>query len=103
MSTYLKDPSAMPALLNFDGSGYANGAFMLALSNWVLAANAYMNPWIHLQTESQNYDAVENNTDLIVESRITDLFERKGHEFVDVDVDVYRKKNSHVGDAPGDL
>ncbi|MFT7685796.1 MAG: hypothetical protein ACI9FB_001141 [Candidatus Azotimanducaceae bacterium] len=98
MSTYLKDASAMPALHNFssdvEDGAYANGSFMLGLSNWVLAGNAYMNPWIHLQTESRYFAAVTNNTDLIVECNIEDLFEKKGHEFVDLKVNVFDKNSA---------
>ena len=98
MFTYLKDSSTMPILHNFspdivDGA-YANGSYLLGLSNWVLAGNAYMNPWIHLQTESQYYSAVSNNTDLIVECHIEDLFSKKGHEFVDLHVNVFDKDTS---------
>ena len=48
-----------------------------------------MNPWIHLETESQFFAPVERDTNLIVESSIADLFARKGHEFVDLDVAVF--------------
>ncbi len=89
MSTYLKDPAAMPTLHNFNARACANAAFMLGLSNWALAGNAYMNPWIHLQTDSQNYAIVEEGTQLTVECDIRDLFAKKGHEFVDLNVDVY--------------
>lgn len=94
MATYLKDRQTMPNVHNFSGSAYANAAFMLSLSNWVLAGNAYMNPWIHLQTESQNYAVVENNTELHVECDIRDLFEKKGHQFVDLNVDVYNRETT---------
>ena len=98
MSTYLIDPSSMPELHNFSSSikddTYANGSYLLSLSNWILAGNAYMNPWIHLQTESQYYSAVPNNTDLIVECNIEDLYEKKGHEFVDLRVNAFNKKTS---------
>jgi hypothetical protein len=96
MSTYLSDSSMMPALHNFSSATepYANGSYLLSLSNWVLAGNAYMNPWIHLQTESQYYSAVPNNTDLIVECEIEDLYEKKGHEFVDLSVNAFNKKTS---------
>ena len=48
-----------------------------------------MNPWIHVQTDSQNYAIVEDDTMLTVECDIRDLFEKKGHEFIDLNVDVY--------------
>lgn len=89
MVLYLRDSQKMPELLRFDGGAYANTSYMLGLTNWVLAGNAYMNPWIHLQTESQNFTAVPNGSDLICECAITDLFEKKQHKFVDVVVDIY--------------
>ncbi|MDP6027129.1 MAG: hypothetical protein QF715_01425 [Pseudomonadales bacterium] len=89
MATYLEDSSKMPEIHRFNGDGYANAAFLLGLTNWVLAGNAYMNPWIHLQTESQNYVIVKNDTELAVECDIEDLFSKKGHEFVDLNVAVY--------------
>ena len=89
MATYLKEPETMPTLHNFHGQAYANAAYMLGLTNWVLAGNAYMNPWIHLQTDSQHYSIVQNDTNLIVECSVHDLFNKKGHEFVDLNVEVY--------------
>ncbi len=89
MATYLKDRSQMLPLHRFDGGGYANAAYMLSLTNWVLAGNTYMNPWVHVQTESQFFAPVPAGSDLIVECAVKDLFERKGHEFVDVKVDAY--------------
>lgn len=94
MATYLKDRSQMPALHNFKNRGFANAAFMLGMTNWVLAGNAYMNPWIHLQTDSRNFTPVENGTELVVECDIRDLFEKKGHEFVDLNVDIYTRETS---------
>jgi hypothetical protein len=94
MSTYLKDAGSMPALHNFNGAGYANGAFMLSLTNWVLAGNAYMNPWLHLQVDWQNYAPVADNTLLVAECDIRELYQKKGHEFVDLNVDVYLQETA---------
>jgi hypothetical protein len=86
---YLRNTSEMPALLRPDGGGCANTAFLLGLTNWALAGNVRMEAWLHLQTESQNYRPVQRGSELVVESAIADLFEKKGHEFVDVDVAAY--------------
>ncbi len=88
MTRYLRDPSAMAPV--FRDEGFANPSFVLGLTNWVLAGNVRMSPWLHLETESQHYRAVAPDTALVVEAAIADLFEKKGHEFVDVNVDVYR-------------
>ena len=74
----------MPRLLRAEAEGYANPAFVLGMSNWALAANVRMSPWLHLQTEHQNFAAIPPGSELVVEQRIVDLFEKKGHEFVDV-------------------
>jgi len=86
---YLRNASEMPKLLRSDGGGYANTAFILGLTNWALAGNVRMEAWLHLQTESQNHRPIPRNSELVVESAIADLFEKKGHEFVDVDVAAY--------------
>lgn len=90
MVGYLRDASRMPELLRHDGDGYANTAFLLGLTNWALAANVRMDAWLHLQTDSQSFRPVPRESELVVESAIANLFARKGHEFVDLDVAAYR-------------
>lgn len=87
ITRYLQDPEQMPDC--FSKRGFANPAFVLGLTNWALAGNVRMSPWLHLQTESQNYRAIAADTELIVESVIADLFEKKGHEFIDVDMNIF--------------
>jgi hypothetical protein len=89
MVGYLRDTSEMPKLLRYDGGGYANTAFVLGLTNWALAGNVKMGAWLHLQVESQNHRSIPRDSELVVESAIADLFEKKGHEFVDLDVAAY--------------
>ena len=86
ITTYLKDPAQMPRILRPTADGYANPAFVLGMTNWALAANVRMSPWLHLQTEHQNHAAIPPGSELVVEQRVADLFEKKGHEFVDVDL-----------------
>jgi hypothetical protein len=87
ITRYLRDPDGMPNC--FSKLGFANPAFVLGLTNWALAANVRMSPWLHLQTDSQNYRPIAANTELVVESVISDLFEKKGHEFIDVDMNIF--------------
>ena len=51
-----------------------------------------MNPWIHLQTSSQNYQALPFNSSVISEIQVNDIFEKKGHEFVNVEVNLFKKE-----------
>jgi hypothetical protein len=87
--SYLRDAAGMPEPLRVDGGGYANPANTLGITNWVLAGNVKISPWLHLQTDSQNYAPIPLGSELIAESTIGNLFEKKGHEFVDLDVAVY--------------
>jgi hypothetical protein len=87
ITRYLRDPAAMAPV--FAGEGLARPAFLLGLTNWALAGNVRMSPWLHLETDSRCFRAIAPGTELVVESTIADLFEKKGHEFVDVDVAVF--------------
>ena len=89
-ASYLRDPAQMAPIHQFGNQGFANGAFLLGTTNWVLSNNTYMNPWVHLQTDSQYFVPVADGDELIVECAVKDLFERKGHEFVDAEVNAYR-------------
>lgn len=91
ITSYLRDPSDMAPV--FHAQGYANPGFVLGLTNWVLGRNVKMGPWIHLQTDSQHYRAIAGGTALVVEARISDLFEKKGHEFVDLEVGVFERED----------
>lgn len=91
MATCLRDQCDMPALLrtpadagdNPRDTGYANMSFLLGCANRHFAAVARMSPWIHLEVRAQNFQAVPLSTPLISEMTITDLFNKKGHEFAD--------------------
>lgn len=87
MSAYLRDRSEMAPV--FAEAGYANPSFVLGVSNWVLASNAYMNPWVHMETRSQNFAPIPAGTKVLGEMAITDIFNRKGHEFVDATINLF--------------
>jgi hypothetical protein len=89
ITRYLLDPSAMAPV--FRDEGLANPAFILGLSNWVLGNNVRMSPWLHLETHSQHHGAIEPGTELVVEASLADLFEKKGHGFLDAEVVVFRQ------------
>ena len=96
LTTYFRDAGQMPACLGSTEGQPAHLGFVLGLTNWALGSNVRIGPWLHLQTESQCFAAIEFGAEIIVESAITDLFEKKGHHFCDVDVSAYRVSD----DAP---
>lgn len=87
LTRYLADPAAMPALFREDR--FADPSFVLGISNWVLGANVGMDPWLHLETESRNHRAISWGSALVAEAAVADLFEKKGHAFVDADVGIF--------------
>jgi hypothetical protein len=86
---YLKDTVGMPELIRLDDGGFANPAFTLGFGNMALAKNVRLGPWIHAESRAQHFAAIPRDSTLTVESRVLDLFERGGHEFIDLDVAVF--------------
>ena len=93
---YTRELEDAPALLRPAEGGFANPAFALGLANWILSANVRLGPWIHAQSEVRNHAAIPLGNALVVEGRVVDLFERRGHEFVDLDVDIYLEAGAPV-------
>lgn len=89
LAHYLRDPEAMPDLVRPDREGYANPAVLLGLANSILSANVRLGPWIHVESDVAHASAVPPGSKLLVEGRIVDLFERRGHEFVELEVGVF--------------
>ena len=87
--SYARDPADMPELLRPDAGGYANPGFTLGLANSALAFNVTLGPWIHVQSEVQHFAPIPRGARLTVEASVEDLFEKRGHEFVDLDVGVF--------------
>jgi hypothetical protein len=98
MARYFRQAAEMPTLLRTDqqsgSGGYANMAFLLGCANRHFAAVARMSPWVHLETTSQNFQAVPLNTQLVSEMQVVALFSKKGHEFADCEFNLYRADDS---------
>jgi len=59
---------------------------LLLFSNHILMRNFKLGPWIHAASEVTNWSAAQPGDEISARSVIHDRFERKGHEFVVVDV-----------------
>jgi hypothetical protein len=99
MARYYPTLQAQPALVQPNASGYASYAFLLGLTDWAIARNVKLAPWLHLQTWSHHLREVPFGSELWVEPRVHSLFERKDHEFVDIDVAVFDERERPVMDA----
>jgi hypothetical protein len=65
---------------------FAHPAILLALANEILVRNYILGPWIHSSSEIRNLAPAREGDCLHVRGKIVDAYERKGHEFVVLDV-----------------
>jgi hypothetical protein len=61
---------------------------LLQYSNEILARNFRLGPWIHAASEIENWAVAREGDKLSARGRISGRFDRKGHEFVVVDVTI---------------
>jgi len=59
---------------------------LLVMSNYLLMRNYLLGPWIHASSDLRNLSAARNGEEISARGTIVDCFERKGHEFVVLDV-----------------
>jgi acyl dehydratase len=59
---------------------------LLALANQILVRNYKLGPWIHAASDLINWSSAGHGDAVSVRGRIADCFERKGHEFVVLDL-----------------
>jgi hypothetical protein len=67
---------------------FAHPAIILGLANELLMNNYNLGPWIHASSEIRNAGEARDGDLLQVRGKILDVYERKGHEFVMLDVAV---------------
>lgn len=61
---------------------------LLQYSNEILARNFRLGPWIHTASELDHWSVARSGEEISARARIYDRFDRKGHEFVVIDVTV---------------
>lgn len=64
----------------------AHPAALLERSNYLLMRNFRLGPWIHAASELVNYSAARPGEVVEARGRVVDCRERKGHEFVVLDI-----------------
>jgi SAM-dependent methyltransferase len=66
--------------------GLAHPGWLLRFANWALASTVRLGPWIHTASDARFLAAVHDGDELEVRGRVADRYERKGHQFVDLQV-----------------
>jgi hypothetical protein len=66
--------------------GPAHPGYLLLAANWILGANVRLGPWMHVGSDVTNYGSVDDGDLVSTRGRVAGLFERKGHQFVELDL-----------------
>jgi len=81
---YLED--VRETLPLYGGDGLAHPGYVARFGNWALRENVVLGPWIHVASEIRNIRAIAIDSDLAARARVADGYERKGHKFTVLDV-----------------
>lgn len=66
----------------------AHPGWLLRLANRVLGVNVTLGPWIHVSSAVRHHALVRDGDDIGARARVTEEWERKGHRFVTLDVEL---------------
>jgi acyl dehydratase len=66
--------------------GIMHPAALLSLSNELLLQNVKLGPWIHVASEVRHFSLARDGDEIFVRGRVAQRFERKGHQFVEMDI-----------------
>jgi acyl dehydratase len=70
----------------FRADGLAHPGYLLLSANSILVANVRLGPWMHVGSEVTNFDVVDDGDRVSTRGRVSNLFERNGHQFAELDV-----------------
>lgn len=66
--------------------GVAHPGWLLRSANYVLVENVRLGPWIHVSSDTVHLGLVADGDRISVRGRVNQTYERKGHRFVELDV-----------------
>ncbi len=72
----------------YGGGMVCHPGFLARQANAVLHLNVGLGPWIHVGTRAHHRGLVHDGDQLEVRGRVAAEYERKGHRFVDLDVEI---------------
>jgi hypothetical protein len=70
----------------YDRLGVAHPGALIRAANSVLSSSVRLGPWIHMASATRLLGLVHDGDVVTTYGRVVDRFERKGHQFVDLDV-----------------
>jgi len=85
-SDYLRDIRETSSI--YQSGSVCHPGFLARQANYVLSRHVQLGPWIHVSTTAHHRSLVNDGDQLEVRGLVTDEFERKGHRFVDLAVEI---------------
>jgi hypothetical protein len=70
----------------YGAGAVAHPGYLLGLANEIFVKNFKLNPWIHVGSDLINHSLARDGEELVVRGRIRQVFERKGHQMVSMDL-----------------
>src|SRR5215471_1392316 len=70
----------------YGSSAVAHPVVILGLANHMLMQNVALGPWIHASSDLTNFSVARDGEEITVRGSIAEQFERKGHQFVVLDL-----------------
>ena len=67
-------------------AGVAHPGWLIAMANYALSQNVRLGPWIHVETHATHFSALADGERVAVRTKVANLFEKKGHKFVELDL-----------------
>src|SRR5215475_10551998 len=71
-------------------------AFWIAQANEVLMRNIALGPWIHTASDMRHYALARDGERLALRGRVIDLYERRGHEMIVVDLGLFGENDRPI-------
>jgi hypothetical protein len=72
----------------YEGGAVCHPGFLARQANYVLSRTVRLGPWIHVSTTAHHRLMIRDGDAIEVRGAVTDEFERKGHRFVDLAVEI---------------
>lgn len=82
--------------LYFGPEAICHPAFYLAQANEIMMANVRLGPWIHTDSEVQHYALPRDGEHLSLRGRVTEAFEKRGHEIVTVELGLFAEEANPI-------
>jgi hypothetical protein len=71
-------------------------AFWIAQANEILMRNIALGPWIHTASDARHYALARDGERISLRGRVNDLYERRGHELIVVDLGLFGKNDRPI-------